>query len=130
MKLSTKGRYGVRALADLAIHSNGSPVSLLSIATRQNISASYLEGMFAALKRAGLVVSVRGVGGGYLPARGAADTSIGDILRVLVGDLSIVDPEDAFGLRLFLKKNVWDDVSRRINAIVNTMTLQDLIDGK
>src|SRR3954451_2400562 len=80
MRLSTKGRYAVMAMVDLAKHSDGSPVSLAEIAERQEISLSYLEQLFAKLRRGGLVRSVRGAGGGYLLALPAGETRIGDIV--------------------------------------------------
>ena len=131
MKLSTKGRYGLRAMADLAMNSGGQPVALLTIAKRQHLSDGYLESMFGALRRAGLVRSMKGVGGGYVLARPASDISVGDILHVLEGDLSIVDEDvrttEETGLRRCIKENVWNEVSRKISAVVDAMTLEDLI---
>src|SRR6185437_3281127 len=80
MRLSTKGRYAVMAMVDLARHSGGNPVSLAEIAERQEISLSYLEQLFAKLRRGGLVRSVRGPGGGYLLAHDRDDTRIADII--------------------------------------------------
>ena len=80
MKLSTKGRYAVMAMVDLARHAQAKPVSLSDIATRQEISLSYLEQLFARLRRAGLVKSVRGPGGGYRLARGSAETRVSEII--------------------------------------------------
>ena len=80
MKLSTKGRYAVMAMVDLARHANGQPIALAEIADRQEISLSYLEQLFAKLRRGGLVKSVRGPGGGYLLARGTDSTRISDII--------------------------------------------------
>lgn len=90
MKLSTKGRYGLRALIDLAVYSEESAVSIGSIAARQKISESYLEQLMAKLRKAGLVVSIRGAGGGYRLARPAGEISVGDILRALEGNLEAV----------------------------------------
>lgn len=83
MKLSTKGRYGLRAMVDLVVHSEEEPVSIASIAARQHISESYLEQLIAKLKKAGLVTSVRGALGGYIPSRKAESISVGDVLRAL-----------------------------------------------
>ena len=80
MKLSTKGRYAVMAMVDLARHAQAKPVSLSDIATRQEISLSYLEQLFARLRRADLVKSVRGPGGGYRLARGSAETRVSEII--------------------------------------------------
>src|SRR6202043_2017970 len=80
VKLSTKGRYAVMAMVDLARHAQAKPVSLSDIATRQEISLSYLEQLFARLRRAGLVISARGPGGGYRLTRGSADTRVSEII--------------------------------------------------
>src|SRR5262249_40752776 len=80
MRLSTKGRYAVMAMVDLAQHSDGNPVSLAEIAERQEISLSYLEQLFAMLRKGGLVKSVRGPGGGYLLAHNRNETRIADII--------------------------------------------------
>ena len=90
MKLSTKGRYGLRAMIDLARYSEEEPVSISSIAARQDISERYLEQLVGLLKKAGLVRSIRGATGGYILARSAADISVGDILRALEGSLEPV----------------------------------------
>ena len=90
MKLSTKGRYGLRALVDLAVHGEEAPVSIQSIAVRQNISERYLEQLMGAMKKANLVTSTRGAQGGYRLARPAREISVGDVLRALEGDLRAV----------------------------------------
>ena len=87
MKLSTRARYGLKALIDLGLHCETEAVSIQSIAVRQNISDSYLEQLMAKLKKAGLVESTRGAGGGYRLGRPAAEISVGDVLRVLEGSL-------------------------------------------
>ncbi len=135
MKLSTKGRYGLRALADLAINSNGSPVSVASIASRQNISGNYLESIFSTLKKAGIIRSTKGVNGGYVLKETAQGTRIGDVLRILEGDLSIIDTDDlpqidgAKTLRCCIEQSVWNVVTQRIDTVVDSMTLQDLIEN-
>ena len=91
MKLSTKGRYGLRAFIDLAVWGENEPISLTSIAERQDISVSYLEQLMAKLKKAGLVNSIRGVNGGYVIAKPAEEISVGDVLRALEGDLAPVE---------------------------------------
>ena len=87
MKLSTRARYGLRALIDLGLYSETEAVSIQSIATRQNISVSYLEQLMALLKKAGLVKSIRGAGGGYRLGKPAQEISVGEILRILEGAL-------------------------------------------
>ena len=86
MKLSTKGRYGLRAMIDLASHEEEGAVSIASISERQNISESYLEQLVRPLRKAGFIESVRGAGGGYVLAKPADSISVGDVLRVLEGD--------------------------------------------
>lgn len=134
MKLSTKGRYGLRAVLDLAINSETEAVALSAIAERQNISISYLEQLIAKLKKAGIVNSIRGAQGGYLLARKPEEISVGDILRALEGDLNIVDcaeiegnGESCSGSDLCVTKYVWMRISDSINNTVNTMMLSELI---
>ena len=133
MKVSTKGRYGLRALADLAVNSNGEPVSVASIAQRQHISGNYLESIFSTLKKAGVIKSIKGVNGGYVLKEDAQNICIGDILRILEGDLSIIDSEgnddgsDAGSLKSCIEHSVWDVVSNRIDQVVNSMTLEDIV---
>ena len=91
MKLSTKGRYGLRALIDLAQYSGQAPVSITSISARQDISERYLEQLMALLRKAGLIRSVRGAGGGYVLAKDMKEISVGDILRALEGNLEPVE---------------------------------------
>jgi len=133
MKLSTRGRYGLRALADLAMHFDGSPVTLADIAQRQSLSEGYLESLFSMLKKAGLVRSVKGAGGGYLPARPAADISAGEVLAAMEGDLSIIEPDPnddgAYTLSRCIKENVWDVVSQRVKTTADAVSLQQLIEG-
>lgn len=90
MKLSTKGRYGLRAMIDLASHEEEGAVSIASISERQNISESYLEQLVRPLRKAGFIESVRGAGGGYVLAKPADSISVGDVLRVLEGGLEAV----------------------------------------
>ena len=136
MKLSTKGRYGLRAIADLAINSDGKPVSILSIAGRQSISANYLENMFSTLKKAGIIKSIKGGGGGYVLVKEAQDIYVGEILRALEGDLAIIDSDlteedkQAQNLKFIIETDVWNVVTQKINEVIDSMTLQDLIDKK
>ena len=91
MKLSTKGRYGLRALIDLAQYSEETPVSITSISKRQDISERYLEQLMSMLKKAGIVKSIRGANGGYILARDAKEISVGEVLRALEGSLEPVE---------------------------------------
>lgn len=135
MKLSTKGRYGLRALIDLAVHSSGgTPVSITSISARQDLSERYLEQLMAKLKKAGLIQSVRGAGGGYVLARDPGKISVGDVLRALEGNL---DPVDCAGLDpdgvcraadSCVTKYVWKRINDSINQTVDEIMLDQLVE--
>lgn len=130
MKISTKGRYGLRAMLDLAIHS-GSHVSIGAIAERQEVSANYLEQVFALLRKGGLVNSIKGAQGGYVLADKPANITVGRILRVLEGDLSITSDDSAAAgntqIEYCLKNTVWDRLNASINQVADSITLEDLI---
>ncbi len=133
MKLSTKGRYGLRAMLDLAIHSTGDHVSLYNIAQRQNISVSYLEQVFSTLRKSGLVKSVKGAQGGYILAEAPSDIMVGTILRALEGDLSVADEEvDAASVEgtvlKCIKLNVWDKMNECLNKVADSISLGSLTD--
>ncbi|MGC4020064.1 MAG: Rrf2 family transcriptional regulator [Muricomes sp.] len=134
MKLSTKGRYGLRALIDLAEHCENEPVSITSIAGRQGISERYLEQLMAMLKKDGLVKSIRGAGGGYILAKNLEEISVGDVLRALEGSL---DPVECSGLNskegckaadVCVTKQVWQRINDSINQTVNEMKLDQLVE--
>ena len=133
MKLSTRAKYGLKALIDLGLNSEKETVSIQSIATRQNISVSYLEQLMALLKKAGLVKSVRGAGGGYLLGRPAEEISVGDILRVLEGSLDaascpgIEGDGGCQGSDLCVAKFVWKRINDSITDAVDTLMLSELI---
>lgn len=92
MKLSTKGRYGVIAMYDLAMHAGDKePISIKNVAERQEISEHYLEQLMGQLRKAGLVKSTRGAQGGYFLARSPKDVTVGDIIRVMEGPIAPVD---------------------------------------
>ncbi|MEE1197417.1 MAG: Rrf2 family transcriptional regulator [Lachnospiraceae bacterium] len=134
MKLSTKGRYGLRALIDLALYSEEEPVNIQSIAKRQNISESYLEQLVRKLRTAGLVTSVRGAGGGYQLSRPASEISVGDVLRALEGDLAAVacagnqEESGCSGADLCVTRYVWQRINESITQAVDTMWLDQLVE--
>lgn len=134
MKLSTKGRYGLRALIDLALYSEEEPVNIQSIAKRQNISESYLEQLVRKMRTAGLVTSVRGAGGGYQLARPASEISVGDVLRALEGDLAAVscagnqEESGCSGADLCVTRYVWQRINESITQAVDTMWLDQLVE--
>ena len=133
MKLSTKGRYGLRAMIDLARYSEEEPVSISSIAVRQGISEGYLEQLVSLLKKAGLVKSIRGAGGGYILARAMDDISVGDILRALEGSLEPVrcaafySEEGCMASDGCVTKYVWQKINESINRTVDEMKLNELV---
>lgn len=132
MKISTKGRYGLRAMLDLAINSSGGLVALNSIAERQNVSENYLEQVFSTLRKANLVKSVKGAQGGYMLAADPASIKVGTILRTLEGDLSVIDEEvngesQGQSIEYCLNVNVWSRINETINAVVDSITLEDLV---
>jgi Rrf2 family transcriptional regulator, cysteine metabolism repressor len=129
MKISTKGRYGLKAMMDLAIYSLGEPLNLKSIAERQNVSEKYLEHIFSALKKAGIIKSTKGTQGGYILAQAAANTTVGNVIRALEGDLSVavkVDREEVDILEQCINKNVYEKIDNSINQLLDTITLEDL----
>ncbi len=133
MKLSTKGRYGLRAMIDMARYSGEEPVSISSIAARQGISERYLEQLVSLLKKAGLVKSIRGAGGGYVLARDMEDISVGDILRALEGNLEPVrcaafySEEGCMASDSCVTKYVWQKINESINRTVDEMRLDELV---
>ena len=134
MKLSTKGRYGLRALIDLAVYSGQEAVSIQSIAKRQNISDRYLEQLMGKLRRAGLVVSIRGAGGGYRLARPAGEISVGEVLRALEGNLDAVTcpgTEEGPGCEdadLCVTRYVWKRINYSITQAVDTIMIEQLVE--
>ncbi|NLK75250.1 MAG: Rrf2 family transcriptional regulator [Clostridiales bacterium] len=133
MKLSTKGRYGLRAILDLAVHGNDEVVALSQIAVRQNISINYLEQLISRLKKAGIVNGIRGAQGGYVLAIPAEEISVGDILRALEGDLDPVDCSELKGdstcssSDVCVTKYVWKRISDSINDAVDGIMLSELV---
>ena len=132
MKISTKGKYGLRAMIDLAQYSEQEAVSISSSAQRQKISESYLEQLVAKLKKAGLVVSTRGAAGGYRLARSASEISVGDVLRALEGDVRAVictaqTEEGCEGEELCVTKYVWQRINESIEKTVDEMMLDQLV---
>lgn len=134
MKISTKGRYGLRALIDLARYSEIEPVSISSIAARQKISERYLEQLMTLLKKAGLIKSIRGAGGGYVLAKEMGEISVGDVLRALEGNLEPVectgfDEEDSCeAAGGCVTKYVWQRINESINKTVNEISLKQLVE--
>jgi len=131
MKISTKGRYAVRVMLDLALNNTGECIKVKEIAARQDISEKYLEQIIAALSKAGYVNSVRGAQGGYRLARDPKDYTVGMILRVTEGSLAPVACLD-IGAEACERCDtcetleVWKELARAIDSVVDGVTLADL----
>ena len=132
MKLSTRGRYGIHAMFDLAQNYGGDPQPVKAIAERQGLSEAYLEQLFAVLRREGLIKSVRGAQGGYMLARAPEEISVGDVLRALEGGLSLLDclsEDDACGKSCDCPtRSVWLRMQNGLQEIVDGITLKDILE--
>jgi len=136
VRLSTKGRYAVMAMVDLALHSDEKPIALADIAERQEISLSYLEQLFAKLRRGGQVKSVRGPGGGYLLARSAAETRISDIIisvdePIRATRCSAGSPKGCTGTSgRCATHDLWEELSNQIHLFLSSVTVADVCDKR
>jgi len=136
MTISTRGRYGVKAMLELALNSSEDSVPVKSIAERRNIPGKYLEQVLSALRKAGLVKSLRGPTGGYMLAKPAEQITVGDILRALEGDLAPVKcvkqgqkKEKCVRESQCITKYVWARIRDELNQVVDGITLKDLADA-
>ncbi len=130
MRLTTKGRYAVTAMLDLALHSDGAPVSLADISQRQGISLSYLEQLFAKLRRNNLVSSVRGPGGGYRLGRDASEISVAQVVDAVNESLDTTRCKrrgDCQNGDKCLTHDLWSDLSDRIHDFLSSITLAELM---
>ena len=132
MKLSTRGRYGIHAMYDLAVNADCGPRSIKAIAERQGIPEAYLEQLVAVLKREGLVTSTRGAQGGYTLSRPAAEITVGQVLRALEGGLNLVDclvEDDACGKSCACPSRiVYKKLRDGLNQLADSITLQDMVE--
>lgn len=133
MKLSTKGRYAVMAMVDLSTRSEGRPVTLSDIASRQEISLSYLEQLFAKLRKGGLVTANRGPGGGYKLAHPAASIRISDVIMAVDEQISATRCVSGSSKGCIARDgsrcvthDLWDELSRQIYLYLNSVTLEDV----
>ena len=133
MRLSTKGRYGLKAMFDLALHYGEGPISLTSISERQDISLSYLEQLIATLRKAGYVKSVRGAQGGYELNILPSEITVGDVLLVLEGQLapvSCVKNDNSAHCNKSgecVTRSVWEKIHISISNVVDSISLQDMV---
>jgi Rrf2 family iron-sulfur cluster assembly transcriptional regulator len=136
MRLSTKGRYAVMALVDIAKYGNGEPISLADIAERQVISLSYLEQLFAKLRGADLVKSVRGPGGGYLLSHGAGFTRISDIILAVDEPIRATRCTPAAPMSCggnntrCLTHDLWEELGNQIHLYLSSVTLADVCENR
>jgi Rrf2 family protein len=127
MKLSSKGRYGVQAVFDLAYHSQGKAAQIKDICDRQGIPARFLEQVFRDLKKAGIVRSKRGPRGGYELARTPAELTIGDVVRAIEGPTALGGSElRGHGTSKDVLREALSDLSRSIESCLDEVTLADL----
>ena len=130
MKLTTKGRYAVTAMLDLVLHNDEAPISLSDIADRQHVSLSYLEQLFAKLRRNGIVASTRGPGGGYSLNRDAGAISVAEIIKAVdeeVDSTRCGGFEDCQADLKCLTHNLWEDLSNQIRTFLGDITLEGLM---
>ena len=131
MKISTKGRYGLRTLMDISVHQTRGPVNLSDIAERQGISAKYLWQIVNLLKTAGFVRGTRGPKGGYILIRDPADITMLDVLQVLEGPISLVecvdDADFCERMENCVAHGVWEEVSQAIRAALRKITLAEIL---
>jgi Rrf2 family iron-sulfur cluster assembly transcriptional regulator len=131
MRLTTKGRFAVTAMIDLAMRTTEGPVTLAGISERQKISLSYLEQLFAKLRREGLVESVRGPGGGYLLARAAASVSVADIIRAVDEPIETTQcggMENCQDEHRCMTHELWTSLSTHIYAFLSSVSLAQLVE--
>jgi len=135
MRLSTKGRYGVKAMFDLALNSSSEKtVTLRSIAERQGISEPYLEQLMSGLRKAGLIKSVRGAQGGYMLSSSPEKITVGDVIRTLEGSMApteCVDESANFECNeasCCVTRMVWQKIKKSVDEVIDAITIQDMLE--
>lgn len=131
MKLSTKGRYGVKAMVELAINYGGTPMSIKTISTKQNISEYYLEQLFSPLRKADFLKSIRGAQGGYILSREPKDITIAEVMYVLEGPIEIADcieGSSCDNIDCCATRLLWEKIKNSIDEVMGSVTLQDIVD--
>ena len=130
MKISTKGRYGIRALIDLVINSEYGSVTLKAISERQEISERYLEQIFSLLRKSGLIIGRKGAQGGYTLSKSPSEITIGEILRALEGESLLIDinNEDSNDMERFVNKVIWSEINKKINDYFDSITLEYIVE--
>lgn len=132
MKLSTKGKYGLKAIFELSLHVNEGPMPLNIIASKQKIPEQYLEQIFSTLKKSKLITSVRGAQGGYLLNKSPNEVTVGDVLTILEGPVAlcqcIIDEGACENANDCSTKLVWEKLKIGIEDVLNSITLQDMVE--
>lgn len=132
MKISTRGRYALRLMLDLAVYNTGEPISLKDVARRQQISEKYLEQIISLLNKAGFVRSVRGAQGGYMLKKDPAEYTVGMILRLTEGDLAPVSCVGSDSVACERRQEcvtvrIWEQINDAVNQVVDGITLADMV---
>jgi len=132
MKLPTRGRYGTRALLELALHQGETPVSLREIAERQQISLPYLEHLITPLIAAGIVRSIRGARGGVLLAKAPEEIKLSEVIQILEGSIAptecVNNPKICTRSELCATRDIWSELNKAMNGVLESTTLQDLVE--
>lgn len=132
MILSTKGRYGLKAMFVLALMHGTGPVALSTVAQRQNLSINYLEQLFLPLRKAGLITSVRGAHGGYLLAKAPGEITVGEILKTLEGPILaaecvVEDETDCGNASYCVTRLIWEKITMAVDQVIESVTLEDMV---
>ena len=131
MKISTKGRYGLKALINLAMNDKQENITIKTLCENLNISERYLEQIFSSLRKEGIVVGRKGSQGGYYISKDITTLTVGEILRVLEGELEVVDnsknKDEIDELDTFINENLWNLLNKKINNFFDSITLEDLV---
>lgn len=134
MKISTKIRYGVRAMLELAYHYGEGPIELKEIAKNENISLKYLEQVIIPLRTAGLVKSVRGSKGGYSLAKPPSEIRLNDLVEILEGPVNLIeclrDPKSCQRSSFCVTRDIWEEISEAIYGIFHSITLEEMVNRR
>ena len=130
MKISTKGRYGIRALIDLVVNSECGSVTLKAISERQEISERYLEQIFSLLRKSGLIMGRKGAQGGYILSKNPNEITVGEVLRALEGESLLIDinEDEENCMERFVNKIIWSEINKKINDYFDSITLECIVD--
>ncbi|MBM4462144.1 MAG: Rrf2 family transcriptional regulator [Chloroflexi bacterium] len=132
MRLSTRGRYGTRALVDIALHYDGTPIPLRDVAARQEISVQYLEQLVSPLVKAGILNSVRGAAGGVRLARPPGEIKLSQVIGILEGSIApakcVDDPKACSRSDFCVTRDVWAQMKEAAAKVLESITLQDLVE--